>query len=252
MKPLVVAIIVFLAMDCALLYMNAGLRRDIRGLTSSDHANSSSAEVVQDKPETVLEPRDDQSSEKKTSRKTASHHRRKPSMAEVAIEALIQRAVAEGVEAAKAGRDEYHDFLQKTRPSTKQLFEMVRQENNRLAAIYNEKWTPGYMDKKEREKQEREKLRDDVFDYIRQIDTEKLTKGMQNVWKEYVKELEALRNDYDNPDIDYKELNARIERLGYLGGGLYLELRGLLIPNGYYDEKHKLHGCGQSLMNLAQ
>ena len=149
MKPLVVAIIVFLAMDCALLYMNAGLRRDIRGLTSSDHANSSSAEVVQDKPETVLEPRDDQSSEKKTSRKTASHHRRKPSMAEVAIEALIQRAVAEGVEAAKAGRDEYHDFLQKTRPSTKQLFEMVRQENNRLAAIYNEKWTPGYMDKKE-------------------------------------------------------------------------------------------------------
>ena len=252
MKPLVVAIIVFLAMDCALLYMNAGLRRDIRGLTSSDHANSSSAEVVQDKPETVLEPRDDQSSEKKTSRMTASHHGRKPSMAEVAIEALIQRAVAEGVEAAKAGRDEYHDFLQKTRPSTKQLFEMVRQENNRLAAIYNEKWTPGYMDKKEREKQEREKLRDDVFDYIRQIDTEKLSKGMQNVWKEYVKELEALRNDYDNPDIDYKELNARIERLGYLGGGLYLELRGLLIPNGYYDEKHKLHGCGQSLMNLAQ
>ena len=51
---------------------------------------------------------------------------------------------------------------------------------------------------------------------------------------------------------DYKELNARIERLSYLGGGLYLELRGLLIPNGYYDEKHKLHGCGQSLMNLAQ
>ena len=75
---------------------------------------------------------------------------------------------------------------------------------------------------------------------------------MQNVWKEYVKELEALRNDYDNPDIDYKELNTRIERLSYLGGGLYLELRGLLIPNGYYDEKHKLHGCGQSLMNLAQ
>ena len=75
---------------------------------------------------------------------------------------------------------------------------------------------------------------------------------MQKVWKEYVKELETLRNDYDNPDIDYKELNARIERLSYLGGGLYLELRGLLIPNGYYDEKHKLHGCGQSLMNLAQ
>ena len=253
MKPLVVAIIFFFAIDCALLYMNAGLRRDIRGLTSSDHANSSSAEVVQDKPETVLEPRDDQSSEKKTYRRTASRHgRRMPSRAEAAIEALIQRAVAEGVEAAKAGRVEYHDFLQKTRPSTKQLVDMVRQESNRLAAIYNEKRTPGYMDKKEREKQEREKLRDDVFDYIRQIDTEKLSKGMQNVWKEYVKELEALRNDYDNPDIDYKELNARIDRLGYLGGGLYLELRGLLIPNGYFDEKHRLHGCGQSLMNLAR
>jgi hypothetical protein len=37
-----------------------------------------------------------------------------------------------------------------------------------------------------------------------------------------------------------------------LGGGLYLELRGLLIPNGYFDEKHQLHGCGQSLMNLAR
>lgn len=253
MKPLVVAIIFFFAIDCALLYMNVSLRRDIRDLSSNVQSTSSSVEAVQDKLETVIEPRDDQSSAKKTSRQTASSHgRRTHSMAEAAIEALVQRAVAEGVEAAKSGQDELHDFLQKTRPSTKQLFDMVRQENNRLAAISNEKWTPGYMEKKEREKQEREKLRDDVFDYIRQIDTEKLTKGMQNVWKEYVQELEALRNDYDNPDIDYKELNARIERLRYLGGGLYLELRGLLIPNGYFDEKHQLHGCGQSLMNLTQ
>ena len=253
MKPLVVAIIVLFAMDCALLYMNVSLRRDIRDLLSNVQSTSSSVEAVQDKLETVIEPRDDQSSAKKTSRQTASSHgRRTHSMAETAIEVLIQRTVAEGVEAAKSGQDELHDFLQKTRPSTKQLFDMVRQENNRLAAINNEKWTPGYMEKKEREKQEREKLRDDVFDYIRQIDTEKLTKGMQKVWKEYVNELDALRNDYDNPDIDYKELNARIERLSYLGGGLYLELRGLLIPNGYFDEKHQLHGCGQSLMNLAQ
>ena len=139
MKPLVVAIIVLFAMDCALLYMNVSLRRDIRGQTSSDHANSSSAEAVQEKPETVIKPRDDQSSAKKMSRQTASSHgRRTHSMAETAIEVLIQRTVAEGVEAAKSGQDELHDFLQKTRPSTKQLFDMVRQENNRLAAINNE------------------------------------------------------------------------------------------------------------------
>lgn len=240
-------------MDCALLYLNAGLRRDIHGLASGSPADKTSTEAVQEKHETTSTQHDVPSSAKKTFRQTASiPGRRTPTMAETAIAALIQKAVKEGVEAAKSGPDEYHDFLEKTRPSTKQLFDMVRQENNRLAAIYNEKWTPGYMEKMEREKQEREKLRNDVFDYIRQIDTEKLTKGMQNVWKEYVQELEALRNDYDNPDIDYKELNARIERLRYLGGGLYLELRGLLIPNGYFDEKHQLHGCGQSLMNLTQ
>ena len=90
MKPLVVAIIFILAIDCALLYMNVSLRRDIRDLSSNVQSTSSSVEAVQDKPETVFEADDMPSSAKKTSRKVASSHRRKPSMAETAIEVLIQ------------------------------------------------------------------------------------------------------------------------------------------------------------------
>lgn len=176
---------------------------------------------------------------------------KQPDIASLTVSALRQKALKEGLEAARNGRDSLYAFYSDVNPLNQQLFDLIDQECKRLTALRAEQHSPEHIEKMKQEMKKREEERDTVYEYIQNIDTSQLNERANNLLTTYKLELETFRAIYSDDSIDYKIKKKQLDRLSSLGTGLYLELRSLFVKPGYYDDQKQGHAFGQALLDLS-